>query len=266
MYQFQSQMNVKNFLSYWEHRDIIITLIRREWRIKYAGTALRWIWLFLRPLLQLGTYIFVFTYILKIGKDSPSYPLHILSGLIVWQSFLEIVNSAGRAVFSDQELLKKTPIPRLFLPLYRSFLGLPDWGVNLFLYSVLAFSLRASPSFFLVYLPIAILFNWFFAFGVACWCNVWAIFNRDIHHLFMMMVGYILWLTPVFYSLEQVPSRFQFLFNLNPLSGIIALYRFSLYAAPLPNGTWLSLLIGFVVAIVGLVLYEKRQDDFVDSI
>ena len=255
---------IKALSPYWLHRSILSTLIAREWRIKYAGTSLRWAWLIMRPLMQLGIYALVFLFIMKVENGSTSYLLHLLTGLIVWQSFLEIVNSAGRAVITDQELLKKTTIPRLYLPLYRSFLSLPDWAVYLGLYFLISIFLHEPLHFTLFYLPFALLFNWFFAFGVACWCNVWAVFNRDIHHLFMTMFGYVLWLTPVFYRLDSVPQRFQFLFNFNPLSGLVALYRYSLYAAPLPNGTWISIMIGFIISIAGFVIYQKREDDFID--
>ena len=258
------KMVLKPFLFYWVHRPILVTMIEREWRIKYAGTSLRWLWLLIRPLMQLGIYAFVFMFIMKTEGGATPYLLHLLSGLIVWQTFLEIVNSAGRAVILDQDLLKKTNIPRLFLPLYRSFLGLPDWAIYLFLYAVVSIALRESFHFTLIWLPLAMLLNWFFAVGVAYWCNVWAVFNRDIHHLFMTTVNYLLWLTPVFYRLDSVPQSYQFLFNLNPLSGIVALYRYSLYAAPLPNGTWLSIFIGLIIAVIGFVLYQKREDEFID--
>lgn len=257
-------MILKPLLSYWSHRPVLITMIAREWRIKYAGTTLRWLWLLIRPLMQLGIYAFVFMFIMKIKGGATPYLIHLLSGLIVWQTFIEIIQSAGRAVSLDQDLLIKTNIPRLFLPIYRSLLGLPDWAVYLFLYAVVSITLKESVHVTLVCLPLAMLFNWFFAVGVACWSNVWAIFNRDLHHLFMTMVNYVLWLTPVFYRIDDLPRRYQFLYNLNPLSGIVAFYRYSLYAAPLPHGTWLSLLIGFIIAVTGFILYQKRQDEFID--
>lgn len=250
----------------WQRRSLLLAMIQREWRIRYAGTGLRWLWLILRPLLQLGVYALVFVFILKVESKTTPYILHLLTGLMAWQVFLESVNSAGRAVYLDGDLIKKTTVPRLYLPLYRSLLNMPDLLVYMVLYGALAVYYHQGLSWTIIVLPLAIGLNWLLAFGLGCWVSVWGVFQRDLHHLFFTVVGYLLWVTPVFYAPDMLDSTYRFVLFFNPLASIVALYRFSFYAEPLSWAVGVGCFVLISVAVSGIYYYQKKQAYFADNL
>lgn len=185
------------------HRELLRTLLRREIRVRYKGSALGIVWALIYPLAMMGVYTLVFSVLWKTAGNIPHYPLFVLTGLAVWGFFQASVQLGSASLLSAGDLIKKVWFPRELIPAASVLAQTVVAGimfailipVNLIFVPENARTVILVIPFLAALLCLALGFAW--ALSVA------TVFFRDVEHLLAVIFLPWFFLTPVLYGLEQ---------------------------------------------------------------
>lgn len=250
----------------WKFKRLIYTFTYHEIKTQYAGTRLSLLWLVFRPLMVISIFAFVFNNVFHIpGLKSP-YPLFAFTGLMMWNNFSFMVNTAGNVVATNHAVIGKMRFPRLILVLAKAASGLVELGVSIFLVLILMAFFKQPLLISILSLPVFILINLFIGTGIAIWLNALSVKYTDIQHLVPNLLGFLVWLTPVFYPATIIPSRLSFLVYLNPIAGVIQGCRWAFLGDSFPSIYFAPVyIVCFLLTLLGLVVFIKREDAIMDN-
>ncbi len=250
----------------YEYRTMIGSLIQRDLRGRYKGSALGFAWTFLNPLLQLVVYTFVFSTIMRAGiKD---YYLFLFVALIPWMFFSSSVSGGASCIITQKEMVKKIYFPREVLPIAHVTCQLVNMLLSfIVVFVVLFISGKGVSLYSLLYLPVVILAEYLLALSITMITSSVTVYLRDMEHILGIITMAWQFLTPIMYSVDMVPEQVIPIFNLNPMTPIIVAYRDILYYKQPPELK--TLLQGFVFSIVlliiGRVIFGKLKQHFAEE-
>jgi lipopolysaccharide transport system permease protein len=242
------------------YRYLISTLILRDLKIRYAQTALGWLWAIAQPLAGVAVFSFFFTYIIQIDTGDVPYPLVALSGMVAWNYFSFVINQGSTVLVASQSLIKKISFPKIVLVIAKSFVGLSEMLVTLLILLIWAFVVGRSLDLRMLLLPIIILCNWMTGLALAIWLSALTVRWRDLQHLIPYLITFGIWVTPVFYPSTIVPEQFSFLVYLNPMAGVIEMLRYSMLGIAVPDPRYLmGLVAALFLLLTGLWYFNKIE-------
>lgn len=258
---------MKTIQELYAYREMIFSLVRRDLKGRYKGSALGFLWTFINPLLQLGVYTLVFSVIMRNGiKD---YYLFLFVALIPWIFFSTSLSGGSSCIWAQKDMVKKIYFPREILPI--SFVT--SQFVNMLLslmvvFVVLIVSGKGLNPIAMLYLPVIMLVEYLMALSVAMLSSAITVYLRDVEYILGIITMAWQFLSPVMYSVEQVPEKMLPLFNLNPMTPVIVAYRDILYYGEAPKLETLihAVVFGVVVLIIGIVVFGKLKRHFVEEL
>lgn len=256
-----------NFLAtFFTHREILLNLVRKNLKGKYAGSFLGMLWVFINPLLLALVISFVFTKIMKMSVEH-AY-LFILSGLLPWTFFAGSLSEAVTSIPAHASTLKQFSMPRMLIPI----------SVVLANFTLLLAGLLITMPFFVMVNPKAILMlpllltvlflHLLFTAGLSAMVSALYVFFRDTSQILNVLLLFWLWLTPVFYSIDMIPQEYVGIFHFNPMTPYINLYRNALLYSGNANFGLLgiALLLSLIAGGAGFSLFHSREKDFLKKI
>lgn len=209
-------------------RELIESLVGRNLKIRYKGSALGFLWSLLTPLCFILIYA-VFARLLKFGGLTPDYLQYLVCGIIVWQFTVGCLNDSLHSISGNANLVKKVFFPRVILPLSTALANLVNYMLTfavLMLYLVASGHARLGCGWLLV--P-AFAMHFALCLGLCCLCGTSNVFFRDTEHIVGVVSQAWFFTTPVMYpvsfQLDFLPADVGWLAYLNPMTGILALYR-----------------------------------------
>lgn len=251
----------------WTFRHLIVVFVKQELKVQFAQTRLSILWLIVRPLIILGIFSFVFGKLLTIPGLKYPYPIFAFIGILVWNNFSYMVNIGGSAIINGQTLIKKIYFPKLILVLAKIIHGLVELVVSLVILLVLILVMGYSVSPNIIFLPVFLLINILTGTTIAIWLNSLTIKNRDLNHLVPILIGFLIWLVPVFYPTTLIPKNYSFILYLNPVSASIQGCRWAILGDTLPSVFYLPAILScFVILFWGLKVFVRNESDLVDFI
>ena len=265
---------IKTFKLYYQNRDLLWQLTRRNIESKYRGSLIGVIWMFITPLLLLTIYTFVFSIIFKskwkidVGDSKVSFALVMLCGMAVYNVFAESISSSTSVIVQSPNLVKKVVFPLEMLPVSNVLTALfycLVWSIILLL-GILIFMNKLC--FTIVLLPVILLPIFLMSCGV-CWIFAsLGVYFRDLQHLIGLLLQMLFFLSPIFYPVEMVPQQFRFLFDINPLTIMIQEFRDIFIFGQYPDlSMWIfNLLISLAVYQLGYFWFMKTKRGFADVI
>ena len=250
----------------WRALPIAWMLARREWKAKYAHTAMGLVWAVVPLAAYVVVYTLFFSVLLKVETDIP-YPLIAFSGLIGWNYFKDIIYNAAPSLVNEGQFLKRNFLPKLVIPLYKSLLGLVELGISVILLLVLLALFQLPVSAKALLLPAVIALNFLTGFTIAIWVCAFSARRRDFFHLSASALNVAIWLTPVFYQPTLVPEGVRPFLYLNPMATIVEAYRWILLDTPAPPlFAWGSVVVFLGLLIAGLKIFFIRQHRLIDYV
>jgi lipopolysaccharide transport system permease protein len=250
-----------------QYRHLIWVFALQEFKTQYIQTRLNFLWVVLRPLMVLALFTFIFDRLIKIPGLQYPYPLFAFTGLLVWNNFSFLVNNGGNAIVNNQHLIKKIYFPRIILLLSKLLTSLIELGVSLILTILLMLVLRYPFSTKIIFVPIFVSISVLCGLAIAIWLNALNIKHRDLHQFVPTLIGFLIWLTPVFYPVTLIPQEYSFILYLNPISAAIQGCRWAILGDALPSLYYLPMIsFSFLVLILGLMIFIRSEGDLVDYI
>ena len=250
----------------WSSRHLIFSFALRDLKVQYAQTYLGILWSVIQPLTALFIFAFFFQRVVPLQINVP-YAAFAFTGIMGWFYFTALVGQAGTVLMHNQQIIKKIQFPRLVLPLSKALVGMVEFVISLFILIVVLFFSGCSFSDRIILLPIVVLANMLTGLSVGIWLSALTIRFRDLHHIIPFLIGFGIWLTPVFYPTTIVPQSFNWIYYFHPVANVISLYRWIFLNMPVNMlQVIVSLFIAVTMFVIGLIFfirYEKHIADYI---
>lgn len=255
-----------------QHRSLVLELTKREFTGRYRGSFGGIVWSFVQPLFLLSIYTVAFGAILKTRWGSSGgtaeYALMLFAGLIVFNAFSECLARSSTLITTNPNFVKKVVFPLELLPvvtvatvLAHAVIAIAVWFSGyLLLFGLPKLSATLFPLILVCIVPVLLGLAWLFsAVGVII---------RDISQAVGMLNHALLFLTPIFYSIDAAPPMLKNALMLNPLTFIVEQLRAVLFFGNLPNftGLLIYLVLASFFAWCSLVLFSRLRPTFADMV
>jgi lipopolysaccharide transport system permease protein len=251
----------------WSSRELVLILALRNIKIRYQQTLLGISWAVLQPLAAVAIFTIVLGRFAKIPSEGLPYPVFVYAGLALWMYFSNAANAAAESLVQYRELVTKVYFPRLLAPLAAILPGLIDLAISVLAVGVFMVIFGVAPSAAIALLPVFVLASVLVTLGVGLWLSALNARYRDVRNALSFLLQIWLFATPVVFPSSLVDGAWRLLLGLNPLAGVVELFRWSLIGAPAP-GSWAfaSLGVGFFVLLTGIVYFARAQRRLADFI
>lgn len=252
--------SIKNFIA---HKFLLRELVIKGIKLKYRRSYLGILWSLLEPVLMTAVLTVIFGTLFN--NNNPLFPLHILSGRLLYSFFSSATNMSLRAIRSNASMIKKVYVPKYLYVLSSIIYNYLIFLVSLVVLFGLAIILKVYPTWnlLLAWLPLVLLF--LLAFGVGMILATIGVFFRDMEYLWGIIMTVIMYASAIFYYPEKIlSSQYWWILKYNPLFQIIDMFRKCIMGQTMST---FSLLYasGFtlVTIIVGCAFFIRKQDKFI---
>lgn len=252
----------------WEFRELIFFMVVREIQGIYRQTALGMTWLFIRPVINMVLLSVVFGGLVKVPSDNLPYPLFSLAALIPWGYFSNAVMRTSRSLVDNTQVISKVYFPRMVLPLAAAISGLVDMAASLIIFMIAFVLYRMPLRLEMLWLPGLVLVTVAFALAVGLWLATLSAKYRDVSFAINFLLTALMYASPVIYSASLVPQPLQFLYQLNPMTGVIQGFRWALLGSGDVPGVMFFVSVGIIVLglISGAYVFRRTERTIVDII
>lgn len=244
-----------------EYKDLLWVLAKRDFKIKYAQTFLGVFWSFIRPIILIGIFSFVFGTVVKVDTGGIPYIIFVFTGISGWTFFSAVLGGASASLRGSSAMIKKVYFPRLVIPLSKAMVALIDFGIVLALLLAYLFIEGHSFTTNVLYFPLFVLANILVGLTFGIWISALTIRYRDLQQIvpFVLQVG--MYATPVAYPARLVPEKYLDLYYMvNPMVGIIEGFRWSLLGyGELEPVSFVSIGLIAVLFVLGVLFFFRVE-------
>ncbi len=257
-----------NLRDLWIYRELIFFMIWRDIKVRYKQTLLGAAWAVIQPVLTMLVFNFIFGTVAKVNTEGIRYPIFSYTALLPWGLFTGALNNASRSLTSNTNMITKIYFPRLVLPLSSVLGGLVDFAIAFVILVVMMIYYHVSPTGAIVWLPLFLLLTIVTALGVALWLSAINVQYRDVNYVLPFLTQFWLFLTPVAYSAKVISAKWQLVYSLNPMAGVVNGFRWALLGTNSgPNlNMAISVLISVFILVTGLFYFRSMERTFADTI
>ena len=245
-----------------QHRFLFEELVKRDFKKKYKRTILGMGWSILSPLLQLGVLALVFSQFF--GRSTPHYVIYIFCGNLVFSFFSDATKGGMGTIMGNAGIFTKVNVPKYLFLLSRNVQSLINFGLILIVFFIFVAvdGLPFTWKFFCLLYPIVglVLFN----IGMGMILSALFVFFRDTQYLYDVFTMLLMYLSAIFYTVDQFDPKLQLIFYANPVYLFISYFRWIVIDGVIPPG-WLHLAIAvWTAAILGIGcwMYKKYNTRF----
>lgn len=249
-----------------------------DFKLRYKGSVLGYVWSLLRPLALFATLYVVFVYFLRIGGNIPHYAVYLLVGVVLWNYFVEVTNNGLTAIVSKGDLLRKLSFPRYVVVVAGSLSALINLAINIIVITIFMIinGVTVSSEALLAIPLIAELF--IFGLAIAFFLSALYVRFRDINYIWEVILQAGFYATPILYPISLVVLKslnIAQLMLLNPVAQTIQDIR-SVVVTPEtvttaslfhnPFAELIPLLIVVATAVLSVIYFKKRSSSFAENI
>jgi len=242
-------------------------MTKGELKSRYRSAYFGFSWTLINPLIMMLTFYFLW----KLGItriDISNYPLFLLAGLFPWAFTTSSLSTGSSSLRIFANLIKKVYFPREAVPLSQVFANGFNFLVSLALLLILMlfFPVKWSPAIF--FCPVILLVQFMFTVGIVLWGAMICVYFRDVQFLINAIILPWFFATPIFYPASLVPERFRNYLYINPMAGIIEMYRSVLLYGRMPEALAFesSLLIAAAFFVTGVYAFGAKEKNFADLV
>lgn len=261
-----------------KNRILLNELTKTDFKLRYQGSVLGYLWAIIRPLLMFGILYIVFAKFLRFGSEIPHYPVYLLVGTVLWNFFTECTNQGIQSLIIRSDLMRKIAFPKWIIVLSATTTALINLAINLVV--VIIFSLLSGVQLSLTWLivPFLILELYMLSFGIALLLGSLNVKFRDVQSIWEVLIQALFYAIPIIYPLSMVTQYSDVAANvlmLNPIAQVIQDVRFCLITNETLTG-WgiienvflklVPIILVVVVFGVGVLVFKEKSKYFAEEI
>jgi lipopolysaccharide transport system permease protein len=255
----------------WHYRELLGTLIWRDVAVRYKQTFLGVAWAILVPIFTAAVYVIVFGKFANFpaGEKNTAYPSLVLAGVLPMQYFASALTISGMSLAANLPLVTKVYFPRTLLPLAAVIVPLVDFVVGLpVLVAMMAFygTWPGGPQ--VLFAPVFMALAVITVLGAGLLLSAVNVRYRDVRYMIPVLLQALPLLSGVMYAVEALPTKWQWVLSLNPMTAVIAGWRWAVLDASAPQlgPTAVSVGVAFALFLAGLAVFRSSEPRFADTI
>jgi lipopolysaccharide transport system permease protein len=262
-----ASLNLKDI---WRYRELVYFLTWRDLKVRYKQTLLGAAWAVISPIVTMIVYSLIFGRIAKLDSEGIPYTVYTYTALLPWQLFAKAMNDAGRSMVSNKNMITKIYFPRLVIPMSSIVSGLVDFLVAFLVLIGMMFYYKITPTPAIWSLPLFLLLALVTALGVGLWFSAMNVQFRDVGYVLPFIINVWHYLTPVAYSAQYISARWQVVYSLNPMAGVVQGFRWALLGTDLGAQASITLPVSIGISILlfisGLFYFRRMERTFADVV
>ena len=252
------------FAEVYDKRLMIFEFAKRDFQQQYMGSYLGFVWVFLEPLLFILVLFAVFSIGLRKGSSSDMpFILYLISGMIAWMFFSKMLSASTGVIKSHRFLLNRVDFRLSILPIVKILSAMVPHLFFLLLALLICWIKGYAPTFYSLQI-----FYYFFAMitlllGLGWMTSSTILFVSDVQKVVTIAIRFGFWLTPIFWKIEMIPVKYQWVAQLNPVYYIVNGYRDSLVRqVPFwnhPVNTLYYWIVSLLILYAGITIFGKLR-------
>jgi ABC-type polysaccharide/polyol phosphate export permease len=245
---------------------LFLTLTWTNFKMRYYGSILGYVWSLLKPLALFGVLYFVYSFVFK--QTAPHYKLFLLLGIILWDFFSQATMAGMNGFIGNYQMIRKVYLPRIVLVMAAvsgSFIGL---FFNLVVFATFAIFDGVDVHWrMLCFFPLLVAF-YLLVTGIGLVLSIIVVKVRDVLSVWEVFLQLGFWLTPIIYPMSMVPEKLRFLMFLNPVAGILTYSRYLLVGIGglTKVGYCYVLGISLLVFLLGVAIFKWKEAEMVEDL
>jgi lipopolysaccharide transport system permease protein len=249
-----------NLREIWAYRELLYFLTWRDVKIRYKQTVLGFAWAILQPFLLMVVFTLFFGNLLKVPSEDIPYPLFSYSALLPWTLFSQGITRSSASLVGNISMVQKVYFPRLILPISGILAPVIDFAIAFVILIGMMFYFGYTPTVRILMVIPLLLLAFFTALGVGLWLSAINVRYRDVQYAIPFLIQLWLFASPVVYSSSLIPERFQAIYGLNPMAGVIEGFRWALLGTEPPSSLIVISFIAVIVLVVTGAYYFRRSE------
>jgi ABC-2 type transport system permease protein len=254
-------------------RELAIT----QFKLKYTGSALGYVWSLVKPLMLFGIMYLVFSVLLKAGGVDKKFPVELLFGIVLWTFFIESTTLAMNAIAGAGDLIRKAYFPRWILVVSSTASALLTFALNTLLVVVVTLLLgQLHPSIWSLLAPLYYIELVALVLGVSLLLSALFVFFRDLGHIWEILSLVLFYGSAVVFPFARIPASLRDLAGMNPIAQIVQDVRHALVDPSDPNIPSMATAIGplvivpmlitIVILIIGFAVFNRLTPKFAENL
>jgi lipopolysaccharide transport system permease protein len=252
----------------WRFRELLAIFIWRDLKVRYKQTHIGALWAVFQPAFTALVYTLIFGKFAKFPSGNLPYPIFAFSGVLAWQYFASALNVSSASIVANVPLVTKVYFPRLLLPIAGVLVPLVDLVLACVVLVGMIFWFHTWPGPAIVLAPFFILLALLTALGASLALSALNVRYRDVAYAIPVFMQVLPFLSGVPYSLDGAPEKWQWLLSLNPLTAVVAGWRWTVLDGPEPvlGQLAISVAVAVLVFVAGIAYFRRSEPRFADSI
>ena len=256
-----------NLRNLWMYRELLYLLAWRDVKVRYKQTVFGVAWVVLQPLITTLIFTIFLGKIARISSDDIPYPLFAYTGLLAWTFFSGAVTNTGGSLVSSANLITKVYFPRMIIPGAAIGARLLDLAIGFIVLAGMMLYYGVAPTWRLLLLPLPVLLLTVLSLAIGMWMSALNVKYRDIGAILPTVIQLWMYVSPVVYPLSLVPRRWQWLYLLNPLTGIIKAFRSAVLGQSFDLASLAtSGAITFLLLTYSAFVFRRMEKQFADIV
>lgn len=246
-------------------RSLIVSLALTNLKVRYKGTIIGVFWSFLEPLLLLSVFYVVFSSIF--GSSIPHYPLYIFTGLMMFYMFVRATTMGLSSISNYSSAVGNSKIPLFVFPIAANLTALIMMLIDLSIFFIYMAITGFWPPITILLLPVSFGLLLILTIGISLPLSVLGIRFKDLHYIWTLLTSTLLFVTPIFYKLENMPQNFQQAVLLSPWTRLVKMTQdFTLYGKT-NSFDWAYVVSSiFIILVIGFLIFKKQEKNIVQSL
>ena len=260
------------------NRILLNELSKTDFKLRYQGSILGYLWAIIRPFLMFGIMYLVFAKFLRFGDEIPHYPVYLLVGTVLWNFFIECTNQGIQSLLIRSDLMRKIAFPKWIIVLSATTTALINLGINFVVIILFSFFSGIAPNLGWLLVPFLILELYLLSLGLALLLGSVNIKYRDVQSIWEVLVQALFYAVPIIYPIQMVATYSNFtahLLMLDPIAQVIQDVR-SLLVTDATLTSWeilphfllnfIPLLLVGLIFIAGMFVFKHKSKYFAEEI
>ena len=260
------------------NRILLKELVKTDFKLRYQGSVLGYLWALLRPLMMFAILYIVFAKLLRIGGDIPHYSVYLLTGTVMWSFFTECTAQGIQAIVLRGDLLRKICFPKYVVVVSATLTAVVNMLINLVVIIFFALVNGVTPSWSWLLVPLSLLEIYAFSLGIAFLLGSINVKYRDITSIWDVFIQAFFYAVPIIYPISMVASVNELaakILLLNPIAQAIQDIRYNLITTEtitmwnfLSNPVIMIIPIGIIIVVlgVGAIVFRSKSRFFAEEV
>ncbi|HAP22263.1 MAG TPA: ABC transporter permease [Lachnospiraceae bacterium] len=262
------------FKELWEYRQLIWTFVKRNYSTRYKQMVFGSAWLIISPLLSVLFHTIIFGGIAGLSTDGIPRPLFYLASNILWAFFANTVHGNSGTFTGNAGLFGKIYFPRIIVPISNLITSALDFFIQFVLLVCLMFGYHfwadyeLAMNWTIAFIPVYLLQLGILGVGIGILISSLTTKYRDLIPLVGYGISLWMYLSPVVYSIDLIPKKFQGIYMLNPTAPVLLGFKYSIFGigSIMVHYMLISLAVSLVIFFIGLLLFNQIEKTFMDTV